>query len=137
MAQKRSAGFSITLGSDVIGCLTGWEIATEVSEEEVSCLGDTVGDPPIIEENYLPTTVGHTGSVEGVSVFNDAGQSAVENAADTGAIVTIEARYYDGSGYDLTGFFTSYSVTGSKDQFAETFSGELRITQKTIVNSPS
>lgn len=135
MAQKRSAGFNITVGSDTIGCITGWELSTEVNEEEISCLGDTVGDPPVVQQIYEATNVNHTASLSGKSVFDDAGQSAVENAADTGATVTLEYRYYDGSGYDLTGYFTSYSVTGDKDTFSEDFSGEFRVNDKTIVTA--
>jgi|SRR5699024_3249804 len=128
--KKRTAGASVTIGTDEIGCLTGWDFTTETGEAEVSCLGDTVGDPPVIKQTYEPQSVNYTGSVEGVSIFNDAGQAAVENAADTGAEVTIEFRYYDGSGYDFTGFFTSYNFSGSKDDFAESFTAEMRINKK-------
>ena len=135
--KKRVAGADVTIGTDAVGCLTGWEFTTDVSEEEVSCLSDTVGDPPIVENKYLPTNVERTGTVEGVSLFDDAGQSAVETAAESGTEVTIEFRYYDGSGYDYDAYFTSYSVSGSKDDFAETFTADLRINNKTEVTAPT
>lgn len=133
MAQKRTAGFNVTIGTDLVGCITGWDLETSVSEEDVSCLGDTVGDPPIVEQQFLPTQVEHTASVTGRSIFSDAGQDALEAAADAGTEVTLELRYYDGSGYDITGYFTSWSKTGDQDQFAETFTGEFRVTNKTEV----
>lgn len=135
MAQKRTAGFNVTIGTDVVGCITGWDMETSVSEEDVSCLGDTVGDPPIVQQQFLPTQVEHTASVTGRSIFDDAGQSAIETAADAGSTVTLELRYYDGSGYDIEGYFTSYSISGDQDQFAETFTGEFRVIDKTIVTA--
>lgn len=131
--KKRTAGATVKIGQDVVGCLTGWDFTTEVGEAEVSCLDDTVGSPPVIEEQYKPQSVNYTGSVEGVSIFNDPGQSAIENAADTGAVVTLEFRYYNGSGYDFTGFFTNYNYSGSKDDFAEQFTAEMRINEKVEV----
>jgi len=133
--KKRTAGAAVTIGTDEVGCLTGWDFTTEVGETEVSCLSDTVGNPPVIEQTYEPQSVNYTGSVEGMSVFSDAGQSAIEAAADSGAEVTLEFRYYDGSGYDFTGFFTSYNFTGSKDDFAETFTAEMRINSKEPVSA--
>src|SRR5699024_7378731 len=104
--KKRVAGADVTIGTDAVGCLTGWEFTTDVSEEEVSCLSDTVGDPPIVENKYLPTNVERTGTVEGVSLFDDAGQSAIEAAAESGTDVIIEFGYYEGWGYDYDAYIT-------------------------------
>src|SRR5699024_7815344 len=135
--KKRVAGADVTIGTDAVGCLTGWEFTTDVSEEEVSCLSDTVGDPPIVENKYLPTNVERTGMVEGVSLFDDTGQSDMGTAAGSRIEVTIELRYYDGSGYDYGGYFTSYSVSGSKDDFWETFTADVHINNKTEVTAPT
>jgi|SRR5690625_2330183 len=131
--QKRSAGFNITIGTDEVGCITGWELGLEANEQEIACLSDTVGNPPVIEEKYIVTSVNKTSSVTGVSLFDDDGQNALFTAANAGTVVTLEYRYYDGSGYDLEGHFQSFNLTGSKDQFAETFTGQFRVNELTEV----
>lgn len=133
--QKRSAGFTIHIGTDEVGCVTGWELGLEANEEEISCLSDTVGNPPVIEEKYIVTSVNKTAALNGVSLFDDAGQNALFTAANTGATVSLEYRYYDGSGFDLEGQFQSFSLTGSKDQFAETFTGQFRVNELTEVSA--
>src|SRR5690625_7480263 len=70
-----------------------------------------------------------------VSLFDDAGQNTLFTAANTGATVSLEYRCYDGSGFDLEGQFQSFSLTGSKDQFAETFTGQFRVNELTEVSA--
>lgn len=135
--RQKVAGFTAALGGDDIAVILGYELATEVSEEEVSGLEDTVGDPPIISEQYMAQSVGKTASINGISVVDDTGQSAVETAASTGAVVTLEYRYYDGSGYDLEGFFTNHTRTGDKGETTEKFSGSFRVNSKTDVPASS
>ena len=130
--ERRVAGFSISDGTNDIGRILGYSLSTEVSEEEVSGLGDTVSDPPVISEQYLATSVGKTAALNGISIIDDSGQSAVETAAETGDEMTLEYRYDDGSGYDLTGFFTSHEKTGEKPD-TEKFSAEFRVNTKTSV----
>ena len=96
--RKRAAGFTIMVSTNEVGCITGWELNLEAQEEEISCLGDTIGDPPVIAENYLVTSINRTASVTGVSLFDDDGQNALFTAANTGANITLEYRYYNGSG---------------------------------------
>lgn len=130
MARRKVAGFTATIGEDEIAAILGYEINTEISEEEVSGLEDTVGDPPIISETYLAQSVGRTAAINGISVVDDDGQAAVETAAETGAEVTLEYRYDDGTGFDLTGHFTNHTRTGDKGEVTEKFSGTFRVNSK-------
>jgi hypothetical protein len=132
--ERRVAGFTISDGTNDVGRILGYSLSTEVSEEEVAGLNDTVGDPPIISEQYIATSVGKTASLNGISIINDDGQSAVETAAETGDTMTLEYRYEDGSGYDLEGFFTSHEKTGEKPD-TEKFSAEFRVNSKTEVTT--
>jgi len=135
--RRRVAGFTAAIGDDDIAVILGYEIATEISEEEVSGLADTVGDPPIISEQYLAQSVGKTAAVNGISVVDDTGQAAVDTAVSTGAVVTLKYRYDDDSGYDLTGFFTNHTRTGDKGEATEKFSANFRVNSKTaVVPSP-
>lgn len=124
---RRAAGFTISDGTNTIGCVDGWELNLEANETEISCLGDTSGSPPVIDEQFIITSIGRTAALSGRSLLNDAGQNAVFTAANTGAEITLEYRYFDGSGYDLTGSFQNFNFTGSKDQFAESFTAQFRV----------
>lgn len=129
-------------GTNTLANVTSYEISSEISEEEVSGLADTVGSPPIISEKYLAVSVGKTASVSGI-VFtgegtsgtgpDDAALQAFRSNAETGAEMTLEYRYTDASGYDLTGFFTSFSYTGDKGEATEKYTGEFRVNTKADV----
>src|SRR5690625_1147370 len=126
--KRRVAGASIKDADDnTIGCITGWTLTINQDEAEVSCLSDTQGSPPVIQKKFKPNGSDTTYSLEGVSIFNDAGQSALRQTAIDGSEVTLQFRYYDGSGANYTGFATNYEESGSKDDFAETFSADFRI----------
>lgn len=140
--EKRVAGFTVGDGSNTLANVTSYSISSEVSEEEVSGLNDTVGSPPIISEKYLAQSVGQTASVSGI-VFTGEGSSGTgpddaslqtfRSNAETGAEMTLEYRYTDSSGYDLTGFFTSFEYTGDKGEATEKYTGEFRVNSKTDV----
>ncbi len=140
--EKRVAGFNVSDGTNTLANVTSYEINTEISEEEVAGLGDTVGTPPIISEKYLAVSVGKTASMSGV-VFTGEGSSgtgptdaeleAFIDNAETGAEMTLEYRYNDTSGYDLTGFFTSFNLTGDKGEATEKYTGTFRVNTKTNV----
>lgn len=131
--RKKVAAFTCALGSDDIAVILGYERTSEISEEEVSGLADTVGDPPIIDEQWLPQSVGKTAAINGISVVADDGQSAVETSADSGTSVTLKMRYTDGDGYDLEGYFTNYTNTGDKGETTEKFSANFRVNTKTKI----
>lgn len=126
--QRRTAGATLKdEAGEAIGCLTGWTHTINQDEAEVSCLNSTQGSPPVLKKVYKPNGSDETLSVDGVSKFNSSGQSTVKQAARNGTILTVAFRYYDGSGANYTGFVTNYEETGSKDDFAETFSADFRI----------
>src|SRR5690554_15057 len=134
MARRRVAGFTASIGNDTIAAILGYERGTEISEEEDAGLEDTIGDPPIIKEQYEPVAVGQTASINGISVVDDQGQAAVDTAASTGTKVTLKMRYDDGSGEDIDGFFQNYNVTGDKGQATEKFSAGFRVNKRTPVS---
>jgi len=141
-SEKKVAGFNVSDGTNTLANVTSYEIASEISEEEVAGLGDTVGSPPIISEKYLAVSVGKTASVSGI-VFTGEGSSgtgpdddslqAFRTNAETGASMTLQYRYTDDSGYDLTGFFTNFTYTGDKGEATEKYSASFRVNTKTDV----
>lgn len=143
MAEKRVAGFNVSDGTNTLANVTSYEINAEISEEEVGGLGDTVGTPPILSEKYLAVSVGKTASLSGV-VFDGGGSTgdgptdaeleAFITNAETGAVMTLEYRYTDDSGYDLQGFFTSFNLTGDKGEATEKYTGNFRVNTKTTVD---
>lgn len=144
MAERRVAGFNVSDGTNTLANVTSYEINTEVSEEEIAGLGNTVGSPPIIAEKYLAISVGKTASISGV-VFgatanpngpDDTALKAFRGNAETGAEMTLEYRYTDSSGYDLTGFFTSFNYTGDKGEATEKYTGQFRVNTKADVVIP-
>ena len=130
MAQEvRSAGWSITLDTDDIGRLLGFSSSDSISEEEVAGLSDTVGDPPIIKEQYNATSIGSTASFNGILIKTDAGQTAVETAKDTGSEITLDFTDPAGDGYSFTGFITGYEKTAEKPD-SQKFSADMRVNDK-------
>lgn len=146
MPERRVAGFEVSDGTNTLANVLGYEITSEISEEEVAGLGDTVGDPPIISEKYLSQSVGKTSAINGI-VFTgggttgdtptDAELKAFITNAETGGTMTLEYRYEDGSGYDLAGFFTNFTLTGDKGAATEKYSGSFRVNTKTEVAAPA
>ena len=137
MPERRVAGFHANIGSDTVANVTSFERADEISEEEVASLNDTVGDPPIINEKYLPVARGTTASMSGIVHSDDDALSAIRTAARTGAIITLEFRYEDESGYDLEGFFTNFTDTGDKGEATVKYSGSFRVNDQTDVPAPA
>lgn len=145
MAERRVAGFTVSDGTNTLANVLGYEITSEISEEEVSGLGDTVGTPPIISEKYLAQSVGKTASINGIVFVGaasgdspvDAELAAFISNAETGASMTLEYRYTDTSGYDLTGFFTNFTLTGDKGEATEKYTGTFRVNTKTDVGLPA
>lgn len=142
--EKRVAGFTVGDGTNTLANVTSYELNTEVSEEEVAGLSDTVGDPPIISEKYLAISVGRTASISGIVYTGDetsgagpdsAAQEAFQSNAETGAVLTLEYRYEDATGYDLSGFFTSYNKTGDKGEATEKYSGTFRVNSVTRITT--
>ena len=140
--EKRVAGFNVSDGTNTLANITSYDINVSVSEEEVSGLGDTVGSVPIISEKYMAVSVGKTASLAGVVYTGegssgtgptDASLEAFIDKAETGGEMTLEYRYDDASGYDLTGFFTEFSLTGDKGEATEKYTGNFRVNTKTDV----
>lgn len=147
MPERRVAGFGISDGTDPLLTVLGYEKSTEVSEEEVSGLGDTVGtDPVIIDEKYIPQSRGRTASMNGIAHTgggtsgdgaHDAALQTILDNADVGASMTFEFRYEDGSGWDITGFFTNFTLTGDKGEATEKWNGTFRVNDVTDVAVPA
>lgn len=145
--EQRVAGFGISDGTNPLLTVLGYEKSTEVSEEEVSGLADTVGtSPQIIDEKYIPQSRGRTASMNGIahsggdSSGDDAHDIALQTIldnAEVGANMTFEFRYANGSGWDLTGYFTSFTLTGDKGQATEKWNGSFRVNDVTPVTVPA
>ena len=135
---RRFATCSIEIDDTVVGKLTQYGKSTTVSEEMVSGSEDaTTGDNAILEK-YIPVSVGKTANIGGVALSDDAGQTALEDAADDATeAVVLKFRYADGSGEDQTGFFTNYEESGELSANVFRFTGQFRVNDKEKVAAPA
>lgn len=133
--ERRFAGITVTIGSDAVGVITTYSDTSDITLEDVSGSGDTVGDPPIIQQKRIPVELVEDLSFGGVSVDSDAGQSAVNTAARTGAEVTVEFRYSEGDGYDLKGYFSNVTEEASKPNVFR-FTADFAVNDRTSVAAP-
>lgn len=135
---RRFATCSVSIGADVVGKITQFGRSITVSEEMVSGSEDATSTGNAIVEKYAPVSVGETANTGGVSIVNDAGQIAVEDAAKNATEdVTLEFRYPDGSGVDYTGFFTNFEENGELSANVFRFTAQFRVNESTDVTAPA
>lgn len=129
---RRFATCSVSIGAELVGKITQFGRSITVSEEMISGSEDaTTGDNAIVEK-YVPVSVGQTANTGGVSLTTDAGQSAIEAAAENATEgVVLQFRYADGTGMDYTGFFTNFEENGEVSANVFRFTAQFRVNSKT------
>jgi hypothetical protein len=133
MANRRFAGTTIKIDSVTVAKITSWGEDNSTAETDVTGAEDVVVGTEILQTKMEPTAISSTVNFAGIEVIGDTGQSDVEDAFGEGTEVVITRLYNDGSGYDYTGFLTSYNRTGSIGVAVYKFTSTFRINSKVAV----
>lgn len=133
MANRRFAGTTIKIDSVTVAKITSWGEDNSTAETDVTGAEDVVVGTEILQTKMEPTAISSTVNFAGIEVIGDTGQSDVEDAFGEGTQVVITRLYNDGSGYDYTGFLTSYNRTGSIGDAVYKFTSTFRINSKVAV----
>jgi hypothetical protein len=136
MDYKRSAGTLIYVDGLPVAKVNSFTRTREVSEEDVTGFEDVQGDAPeqINVLQFISVAVGETASLAGISIEDDAGQDALNSAADSGKIIVIRQETQAGSGYELTGFLTNFEETGDIPG-TYTWTANFRVNSKSKIGS--
>lgn len=128
--EIKFAGTVIEIDNEVVAKVTSFERSVSISEEDVTGSEDVIPGTDVLRQQFVSVAVGETATVEGIAVEDDAGpdagQSALAEAAESGTQVVLKHTRNSGYGKQLTGFFTSYSETGSTSGVYR-FSGTFRV----------
>lgn len=129
----------IKIGADVVAKVTSVRRNTTMAEVETTGAEDVSG--ALVDEQFLPVSVGETVDLEGIIVSGlgettpqrrDPGQEALVAAAEAGTELTLQVLDANGYGDDFTGFMTSFNEQGAvKDVWK--FSATMRVNSKTPV----
>lgn len=133
MSNRRFAGTTIKIDSVAVAKITSWGEDNSTAETDVTGAEDVVVGTEILQTKMEPTAISSTVNFAGIEVIGDTGQSDVEDAFGEGTQVVITRLYNDGSGYDYTGFLTSYNRTGSIGDAVYKFTSTFRINSKVAV----
>jgi len=131
------AGTVVTIGATAVGVVNSLTRTTSITETEVSGTANTATGADgrkILKQTFLPTAVGETASIAGVSVNDDTGQDAIRTAARLGNEVTLQYVDQDGEGEHTTGFITEYVRNGSLPG-AWTFTANFRCNSTANIGS--
>lgn len=134
--EVKFANTVIEIDSEVVAKITSFSRSVSISEEDVTGAEDVMPGSDILHQQFISIAMGETASVAGIAIEDDngpdAGQSALREAAETGAIVTLKHTRNTGYGEILTGFFTSYEESGSTSGVYK-FTGTFRVNSRTPI----
>jgi len=134
--EIKFAGTVIEIDNEIVAKVTSFERSVSVSEEEVTGSEDVITGTDVLQQQFIATAVGETATLEGIAVEDesgpDSGQSALAEAAESGAQVVLKHTRNSGYGEALTGFFTAYSENGAAGGVYR-FSGSFRVVSKTQI----
>lgn len=134
MSEKKFAGTRVEVNGQIVAKLTSFTHSLEVEEADVTGLGDTVEGGGVFRQKFIAASVGETVSMEGIALLEDDGQSELKRVSELGQEAVIKHTDASGSGYALTGFFTTYEEEGSVSEGIYTFSGEFRVNTKLMID---
>src|SRR5690625_355116 len=130
----RFAGTRIKVNDEVVAKVTNFSSESEIEEEDVTGSEDIKEGSLVLQEKYIPVSVGETLSLEGIAIAKDEGQSELKTAAKSGQIVELEHTTHDGTGTEYEGFFTSYEEEGDVSDGVYTWSGEFRVNDSELID---
>ena len=127
MGNRRFAGTTLKIDTVTIAKITSWGKDSSTAETDVTGSEDIVVGTEMLQTKYEPVAISTTINFGGIEVVGDTGQSDVEDAFGEGTEVVISQMYNDGSGWDYTGFLTSYNQTGSVGDAVYKFTAAFRV----------
>ena len=141
MNEVKFGGTSILIDGVVCAKVTSYTESKSISEEDVTGSEDLVAGADILDTKFVSISRDKTADIEGIVIEGssdgrDDGQSALKDAADTGAIVVVRHLRATGHGEDNTGFFTKYEESGDTSG-VYTFKGSFRINSQETVTPGS
>lgn len=141
MNEVKFAGTVIEIENEVVAKITSFTRAVSVSEEDVTGSEDVVPGSDVLASQFVSIAVSETADVEGITIESadaglDDGQSELRDAAQSGKTVTMKHTKYNGHGYSMTGFFTSYEESGDTSGVYK-FKGSFRINTKVAITPGS
>jgi hypothetical protein len=121
----------VEVESEVVAKITSFNRNVSISEEDVTGAEDVVAGTDILHSQFVSIAKGETADVAGIAIESattglDAGQSELRDAAENGEVITMTHTKANGYGRTLTGFFTSYTESGSIGSVYK-FSGTFRV----------
>lgn len=125
--EIKFAGTVVKVDDVVVAKVTEFNTSTTVNEEEITGAEDVVSGGDIVQQQFTSVSVNETATVSGIAIEGDAGQSALADAARSGATVDMAHIKPNGTGRKLTGFFTAYSENGGLSGGIYNWSGTFRI----------
>ena len=138
--EIKFANTVITVDSEVVAKITSFNRSLSVAEEDVTGAEDVVVGTNILQQQFVPISIGETAALEGISIEDaagpDDGQSELKTAAEAGTIVVLQQVRNTGFGTALSGFFTAYEETGSISSVYK-FRADFRVTSKAAVTPGS
>ena len=139
--EVKFAGTIIEVDDEVVAKVTAFSRNISVSEVEVTGAEDVIPGTDVLQQQFVAIAVGETASIEGIAIESqatgaDTGQSELKDAAESGTVVELKHTRNTGYGLKLTGFFTSYSETGSTTDVYK-FSGAFRVNSKEEITPTS
>jgi hypothetical protein len=132
--EVKFAGTVIEVANEVVAKVTSFSRNISVSETEVTGAEDVIAGTDVLQQQFVAISVGETANIEGIAIESqasgaDIGQSELKDAAESGDVVELKQTRMTGYGVKLTGFFTSYTESGSTSDVYK-FSGGFRVNSK-------
>lgn len=131
----------VQVDNEIVSKVTSFNTKTDVSEEEITGSEDVVAGTNVLFSKFTAIKVGKTADMEGIAIESssagrDDGQSELQDAVDTGKLVTVRCTRNTGYGWLLSGFFTSYEE-GADTSGVYKWKASFRVNQKTEITPGS
>lgn len=120
-SEVKFANTRVYVDNEFVSKITSFKRTTAIAEENVTGAEDYIAGTDVLQEQYVPISVGDMAEVEGIAQETasggpDDGQAEMRDVAKTGQTCTVRRLKNTGYGENLTGFFTNYEETGSTSE---------------------
>lgn len=120
-SEVKFANTRVYVDNEFVSKVTSFKRTSSIAEENVTGAEDYISGTDVLQEQYVPISVGEMAEVEGISQETanggpDDGQYEMSELARAGTMCTIRRLKNTGYGENLTGFFTNFEETGSTSE---------------------
>lgn len=133
MGEIKFACTEIMINSEIVAKVTSFRRSLSIDEEDITGAEDAMAGCEILHKEFAAVAIDETASIEGIAISADTGQSELADAAEAGETVTLTHTKPDGTGWVMSGYFTSYEETGSTSSIYR-FSADFRVNSKEAVS---